>query len=172
MQTGYYRATSTGIEFIDTILGAGDSTDAAAEINVLTPGRFVHALNVGLEPGEAVYGSFDFDTGDDEFQRNDDPRYFFDAAQIVYSDFGAVEIEGLPVQISSQPSLTNRVFSGWWGDAADGDSYLAEYQADGITQNGEQVKVTWRFDVTKGDEPEDESDYPWEDEQHITITPA
>ena len=79
-------------------------------------------------------------------------------------DYGEIEYKDATYQLTEQATLTNRVFTGWFGDAEEGEEYQAEYKADALSENGYQYTVYWKFPVVKGDEEEDESNYPWEDE--------
>lgn len=81
--------------------------------------------------------------------------------------FGKVLYGGNVYHLSEEASLTNRVFHGWFGDADDGETYTTEYSASAFDSEGAPYRVYWQFDVIKGQEPEDEGDYPWTDE-HIS----
>ena len=61
---------------------------------------------------------------------------------------------------------SNRVFPGWWGDAKEGETYYAEYIGIATKEN-KFYDIYWQFLIIKGCEPEDESDYPW-DNEHIS----
>lgn len=83
------------------------------------------------------------------------------------TNFGTVNHNGKVITLTDQAVLSNRVFTSWWGDASEGESYTAEYHANGVDENGNDVMVYWQFDEIKGQEPEDESNYPWDDE-HVS----
>lgn len=78
-------------------------------------------------------------------------------------DYGTVTHNGRTITLTEQATLTNRVFTGWWGEAQEGKSYTVEYSARGKDTEGNEYRVYWQFDAVKGDEPEDESNYPWKD---------
>lgn len=82
-------------------------------------------------------------------------------------NFGTVNHNGKIITLTDSATLTNRVFTGWFGDASDGENYTAEYKAGGIDSNGDFVEVYWQFGEVKGQETEDEGSYPW-DNEHIT----
>jgi len=87
------------------------------------------------------------------------------AAELIHkesSKFGTVVFEGEKITLSEQATLSNRVFSGWWGDKRDGEEYFAEYKASGVDSKKNSVAVYWQFLTIKGEEPEDESNYSWE----------
>lgn len=82
--------------------------------------------------------------------------------------FGSVTFQGRKYVLAEAATFTNRVFPGWWGDASDDEpDYTAEYGAAAIDENGAPYKVIWQFDAVKGEEPEDEGNWPWDD-GHIT----
>ena len=82
-------------------------------------------------------------------------------------DFGTATFEGKTYTLDCVAYLTNNVFLGWFGDAAEGESYTAEYEATAHDTDGTNYGIRWQFETVKGQEPEDESDYPFDD-QHIT----
>lgn len=82
--------------------------------------------------------------------------------------FGTVTYKGQRLALAEQATPSNRVFSGWWGDAEENDGrYTAEYQASAVDTKGNSYMVYWQFDQIKGQEPGDESDYPF-DNNHIS----
>lgn len=76
--------------------------------------------------------------------------------------YDVIEWGGAKYAVTRQPELSNRVFPGWWGDAATGDGYTAEWSAPAIGQDGGDYLVVWQFDDVKGDDG-DASDYDWDD---------
>lgn len=66
---------------------------------------------------------------------------------------------------------TNRVFTGWWGDAEQGEEYTSEWSDTVIGSDGERYEVIWQFTEIKGDESDDASNYPWDDINCITVNP-
>jgi len=71
---------------------------------------------------------------------------------------------GKTYTLNAEAYLTN--IGGWYGDAGDGEPHLAEYEAGAVGTDGVDYLVRWRFKTIKGQEPEDESSYPFDD-QHI-----
>lgn len=84
---------------------------------------------------------------------------------------GEVHHDGQLYDLVEDATPTNRAFPGGWGDASEGEFYTAEYGAAAVDQEGKPVKVVWQFDETKGREPEDESNYPWDDEHISNVVP-
>jgi hypothetical protein len=83
------------------------------------------------------------------------------------TDFGTATYNGKIYTLVNEATLSNRVFTGWWGDAEEGEPYTAEYNADAVDADGNQYMIYWQFDEIKGNEPEDESNYPFDD-AHVT----
>lgn len=80
-------------------------------------------------------------------------------------EFGAAQLEEIGVEPIGQAELTNRVFAGWWGDAKEGDEYIAEWEERYTAENGQAFAVVYHFTQVKG--ADDEPDcLPW-DEDHI-----
>lgn len=78
--------------------------------------------------------------------------------------YGKILWGGNVYHLTEQAELTNRVFHGWWGDAQEGETYTTEYSASAFDNDGNQHRVYWQFEVVKGQEPEDDGDYPWTDD--------
>lgn len=78
-----------------------------------------------------------------------------------------ITYKGKKITVEDEAVLSNRVFTGWWGDAEEGDEYTAEYHANGTDEDGNSVMVYWQFGEIKGEEVEDASDYPW-DAEHVS----
>lgn len=64
-------------------------------------------------------------------------------------------------------SPSNGVFPGWCGDAKDGEEYTSVWIEYARDADGNKYQITWQFPVIKGEEPEDEGEWPWHDEQYI-----
>lgn len=64
-------------------------------------------------------------------------------------------------------SPSNRVFPGWDGDVKDGEEYHSEWIDYARDSEGNEYKITWQFPVIKGCEPEDDGEWPWDDDQYI-----
>lgn len=58
------------------------------------------------------------------------------------------------LEMDGDVEFTNRVFPGWWGDAEEGEGYIAEYADTGYSPDGEKYIVEYQFDLVKGEEPE------------------
>jgi hypothetical protein len=78
-------------------------------------------------------------------------------------NFGTIEYHGKAYRLKEHATLSNRVFAGWFGDAAEGKHYTAEYQALAADGNGNSHLVIWHFYAIRGQEPEDEGEYNWGD---------
>lgn len=72
---------------------------------------------------------------------------------------------GRQTQIESRDEcfLTDRDFPGWFGDAKDGDEYIAEYADYATDADGNEYRLVWQFVLVRGEEPDDDSSLPWED---------
>lgn len=75
---------------------------------------------------------------------------------------GEVVHRGAHYALLDQANLTNRMFPGWWGAAQAGDEYTSEWSAPAIGEDGEEYVVRWQFDAVRGQEPEDDSCWPWD----------
>jgi len=73
---------------------------------------------------------------------------------------------GKEYTLTADAVLSNRVFPGWYNDVLEGEVYQAEYQADAVDAAGNDCLIVWHFDETRGEEIEDEGNYPWDDD-HI-----
>lgn len=79
-----------------------------------------------------------------------------------------IEFGGNKYAVTRQAELSNRVFPGWFGDAAAGEEYTAEWSAPAIGQDGREFRVVWQFDEVKGDESEPDS-YDWGDINDVVL---
>ena len=84
------------------------------------------------------------------------------------SRYGEVTYQGQEYLLQDDAQLSNRVFPGWWGDAHEGEEYTAEYSAPASRQSHTNT-VVWQFSVVKGQEPENESDYDWDDDNIVRV---
>tara|TARA_R110000868_G_scaffold260457_2_gene518614 strand:- start:552 stop:836 length:285 start_codon:yes stop_codon:yes gene_type:complete len=84
-------------------------------------------------------------------------------------EFGEVELDGKKLALIEQAELTNRVFPNWFGDAEEGDTYIAEYGAPAIDNEGNTYLVIWQFDETKGQEQDDASNYNWDNVYSVSF---
>lgn len=69
-------------------------------------------------------------------------------------NFGTVQCNGETIRLAEEASPSARAFARCFNDAADGESYIAEWQARGTRPNGERVMVYWQFEQVKGQEQE------------------
>lgn len=81
-------------------------------------------------------------------------------------DFGTVTHEGKTYTLTAQADYSNRLFTDWWGDAKEGETYTVEFNCTAIDEEGYDYAVYWQFDDIKGQEREPDS-YPFDDE-HVT----
>lgn len=106
----------------------------------------------GLEPGSDEYEQAEKAFHDEVARRpvNEDARIYAEAA----AKNGEVEFQGKSYALLGEAELTDRVFPGWFGDAAAGETYTTEYSAPAIGEDGEEYVVRWRFEVVKDEEPD------------------
>lgn len=83
-------------------------------------------------------------------------------------NYGTVTFEGKTYTLTNDAYLSNRVFPGGWNDATDGEEYTSEWEAPAMDNDGNEFLVVWQFSATKGEEPEDDSDWPWGDDGYIS----
>ena len=103
-----------------------------------------------------------------------------------YDDYarqnGTVTIDGTEYALLYQPELSNRLFPGGWQDAAEGGEYISEWEApcasreqmsaDDWDRRDNTQRAVWQFPAVKGQEPEDGGDWPWSDENAVSLSPA
>lgn len=82
-------------------------------------------------------------------------------------EYGTVTFDGVEYVLDSIAEYSNRVFPGWWGDADEGESYVAEFSAAAHDSEGNDYAVYWQFAEIKGQEPEDLGLYPWQDVNRV-----
>ena len=81
-----------------------------------------------------------------------------------------VTFEGKTYRVNGSLAYqTNRVFFGWHNDVEQGETYIDEWAEDGEDMSGIPVRVTWQWEMVKGEEPEDGGDYPWCDENIVEV---
>ena len=81
-----------------------------------------------------------------------------------------ISYKGKEYALACDAFLSNRVFHGWWGDVEEGETYTAEYEAYASTDGDDaRYVVRWHFDAVKGEEPEDESNWPWDDLNIVSV---
>lgn len=86
--------------------------------------------------------------------------------------YGVVVYENTAYWLTSIPDFSNRVFPNWWGDAEEGESYIAEFSCPAVDASGDRHWIYWQFDDTKGQEPTDLSEYPFDDDHISHVEPA
>jgi hypothetical protein len=84
-------------------------------------------------------------------------------------EFGEVEFENRTYALTQQAYSSCRTFPGSWHDANEEETYIDEWCAGAIDKDGNKYEVTWQWDMIKGDEPEDGSNYPWFDENIVSV---
>lgn len=84
---------------------------------------------------------------------------------------GEIEYKGKKYALVADATLTNRAFTNCWSDAEIGEEYTAEFSAKVIDADGEEYEAYWQFDAVKGEEPEDDGEWPW-DNKNITRVEA
>jgi hypothetical protein len=77
--------------------------------------------------------------------------------------FGFVDFDGKKYALLCQAELTCALFPGCWSEAQAGDEYAAQWAAPAVDINGNEFKVVWEWQETKGEELEDASGYDWDD---------
>lgn len=82
------------------------------------------------------------------------------------AEFEAARLEEIKAEPLAQAELTNRVFSGWWGDAKDGEEYIEEWEEHYETENGQNFTAIYHFTNVRGKEGTAPDDMPWS-EDHI-----
>lgn len=138
------------------LIDNGADLDAQEVINALEDGAALASLGITDADQEAV-----------ETAHADMRLYAQSAAQ-----YGEVRYAGKRYALIEVAVLTNRVFTGWFGDAADGEEYVSEWAANAIGMDGNQYVVKWQFDLIRGEEPEDDSNLPWDDERITDVRAA
>ncbi len=73
---------------------------------------------------------------------------------------------GMKLFVDDNASPSCRVFTGWWGDAEDGEAYTDEWSVDATSEDGSNWKIYWQFEQIRGQEPEEADALPFDDE-HI-----
>jgi len=85
------------------------------------------------------------------------------------STYGAVNYQGLQYFLTEAAELSGRRFDdGWDDDAPDGAEYIAEYCANAVGPDGEDVTIYWQFLAVKGEE---DQGYEWDDESITQVIP-
>lgn len=144
----------TAQDIIDTMRAENPQHSLQAYIYALEDGEYL--ASIGL--------------GDDDITAVEDAHTELTAELKRYNKFsaqnGEVEHEGKFYALTSQPELSNRVFSGWWGDVSDGEEYTAEWSAPAMGEDGYEYVVRWQFSEIKGAEREADS-LDWDDANEV-----
>jgi hypothetical protein len=82
------------------------------------------------------------------------------------TDFGKVTLDGKTYSMTAQAELTNRVFTGWFGEAAGGETYWSEWSAPAVDTDENEYEVYWQFEQIKGDEQEPDT-LNWDDADRV-----
>lgn len=88
---------------------------------------------------------------------------------LIDSQTGAQVLQPIELTSDDECFLTNYVFPGWHGDAAEGEEYTSQWQVYAEDSDGERYLITWGFPAVKGQEPEDDGDWPWDNEQYMSV---
>ena len=75
-------------------------------------------------------------------------------------------LKAIKIESDDEFSLSNRVFAGCWQDAKEGEEYWSEWVGYGKDKDGNEYKIIFHFKAVKGEEPDDDGSWPW-DEEHI-----
>ena len=81
---------------------------------------------------------------------------------------GKVEHEGITYHLTEE-AYTESAAShpGDWSNVDYGEECFIQFQAPAVDEDGKEYEVIWRFDVIKGEEPEDGGEYDWDDPGNI-----
>ena len=74
--------------------------------------------------------------------------------------FGSFDFEGKTYVAAEEMDRTCELFFGSIHDAEEGESYLDEWKARGYDEDGNEVRITMRFEQIRGSELEDDC-LPW-----------
>lgn len=69
-------------------------------------------------------------------------------------DFGTVTYNGQEIKLLEQAYATSRLMNEYPNELqyqGDGDTFMSEYAASGVTADGKKVKVFWHFEIEKED---------------------
>jgi|WetSurMetagenome_2_1015567.scaffolds.fasta_scaffold876547_2 hypothetical protein len=84
--------------------------------------------------------------------------------------FGYVEFGGKKYILTDQASQSNRLFDGSWSNAEEGEIYTDEWKANALDEDENTFEVFWQWSMVKGQEPEDASNLPFDDENIVEVT--
>ncbi|MBZ6064686.1 hypothetical protein LA374_00440 [Aeromonas schubertii] len=131
------------------------------------PQQSLQGLIYALEDGEYLAS---IGLGDDDQTAVEDAHSELTAELKRYNQFsaqnGEAEFEGKIYALTSKPELSNRIFSGWWGDVSEGEEYTAEWSAPAMGEDGNEYVVRWQFSEMKGAEREADS-LDWDDVNEV-----
>ena len=77
-----------------------------------------------------------------------------------------LDINGQAITFRDNAEPTSATFTGGWHDASAGETYLDEWSARGVLENGLTVEVTWRFEEVRDEESEPDT-RDWENPENI-----
>lgn len=144
----------TAQEIIETMRAENPQQSLQGHIYALEDGEYL--ASIGL--------------GDDDQTAVEDAHTELTAELKRYNQFsaqnGEAEFEGKIFALTSQPELSNRIFSGWWGDVSEGEEYTAEWSAPAMGEDGYEYVVRWQFSEMKGAEREADS-LDWDDVNEV-----
>lgn len=80
-----------------------------------------------------------------------------------------ITYNGVAIQATQDAYLSNRVFPGSWGDAQEGEGYTAEWETRGEDADGNEYLIRWQFDAVRGEEPDDDSNWDWDNVDCISV---
>jgi len=78
-----------------------------------------------------------------------------------------IEYKGVTYTLTDEAQPTSATFDGSFHSAEEGETYWDEWACNATNRDGDDVRITWHFHVTKGEEP-DADLLPFDDEQYIT----
>ncbi len=140
----------TAQEIIDTMRAKNPQQSLQGYIYALEDGEYLASIGLGDDDQTAVEDAHTELTADLK-------RYKQFAAQN-----GEVEHDDKSYALICKAELSDRVFSGWWGDVSEGEEYTAEWSAPAIGEDGYEYVVRWRFAEVKCAEREPDS-LDWDD---------
>jgi hypothetical protein len=174
--------SATGLEFAETLASAGAEygleSNEGNDDRISTHGEVQFIVEEKSAGRPAFYGetmkqtAFRFPSEQIEFiNKNGGAEYLrrLIEYEINKSSFGSVIYQGREYILTCQAYQSNRVFSGWFGDAEEGESYTDEWEATATDRQGNQFAVVWQWEIVKGEEPEDGGDLPFRDSNIVKV---
>lgn len=140
----------TAQEIIETMRAKNPQQSLQGHIYALEDGEYLASIGLGDDDQTAVEDAHTELTAELE-------RYNQFAAKN-----GKVEFESKCYALICQSELSDRVFSGWWGDVSEGEEYTSEWSAPAMGEDGNEYVVRWQFTEIKCAEREP-ADLDWDD---------